>query len=288
MKIPEGCTCKGACIAGRSAKWPAAAVGCAITQSAAATVPGLAFPCQHAGHSRWGCLQEAPVAGQPQSRWVRGMPAPVRSHNRHSSPAPQQDGQDWEGGGRPEGEKVKVKVKVGKSLHKLNFPVLTSSFRPLFDLPDAPSAAPPTKGGGGEKGGGGCGGRACSGRLKLHIQGCRACETAAAPAAGGVQDVMGLRGLYRVHMWPMACGSGSGSFSGSGSGSKWGSPLHCHLGSCASASARFNRRSSMPRPGMPRSVPDSGCLPRWLTWPWVGRMECAQPFAGSITVRGVT
>ena len=27
-----------------------------------------------------------------------------------------------------------VKVKVGKSLHKLNFPVLTSSFRPLFDL----------------------------------------------------------------------------------------------------------------------------------------------------------
>ena len=39
---------------------------------------------------------------------------------------------------------VKVKVKVGKSLHKLNFPVLTSSFRPLFDLPDAPSAVPPT------------------------------------------------------------------------------------------------------------------------------------------------
>ena len=37
-----------------------------------------------------------------------------------------------------------VKVKVGKSLHKLNFPVLTSSFRPLFDLPDAPSAVPPT------------------------------------------------------------------------------------------------------------------------------------------------
>ena len=33
---------------------------------------------------------------------------------------------------------------VGKSLHKLNFPVLTSSFRPLFDLPDAPSAVPPT------------------------------------------------------------------------------------------------------------------------------------------------
>ena len=40
--------------------------------------------------------------------------------------------------------KVKVKVKVGKSLHRLNFPVLTSSFRPLFDLPDAPSAVPPT------------------------------------------------------------------------------------------------------------------------------------------------
>ena len=40
--------------------------------------------------------------------------------------------------------KVKVKVKVGKSLHKLHFPVLTSSFRPLFDLPDAPSAVPPT------------------------------------------------------------------------------------------------------------------------------------------------
>ena len=39
---------------------------------------------------------------------------------------------------------VKVKVKVGKSLHRLNFPVLTSSFRPLFDLPDAPSAVPPT------------------------------------------------------------------------------------------------------------------------------------------------
>ena len=39
---------------------------------------------------------------------------------------------------------VKVKVKVGKSLHKLHFPVLTSSFRPLFDLPDAPSAVPPT------------------------------------------------------------------------------------------------------------------------------------------------
>ena len=39
---------------------------------------------------------------------------------------------------------AKVKVKVGKSLHKLNFPVLTSSFRPLFDLPDAPSAVPPT------------------------------------------------------------------------------------------------------------------------------------------------
>ena len=38
----------------------------------------------------------------------------------------------------------KVKVKVGKSLHRLNFPVLTSSFRPLFDLPDAPSAVPPT------------------------------------------------------------------------------------------------------------------------------------------------
>ena len=37
-----------------------------------------------------------------------------------------------------------VKVKVGKSLHRLNFPVLTSSFRPLFDLPDAPSAVPPT------------------------------------------------------------------------------------------------------------------------------------------------
>ena len=42
------------------------------------------------------------------------------------------------------GKKVKVKVKVGKSLHRLNFPVLTSSFRPLFDLPDAPSAVPPT------------------------------------------------------------------------------------------------------------------------------------------------
>ena len=41
-------------------------------------------------------------------------------------------------------EVVKVKVKVGKSLHRLNFPVLTSSFRPLFDLPDAPSAVPPT------------------------------------------------------------------------------------------------------------------------------------------------
>ena len=40
--------------------------------------------------------------------------------------------------------KIKVKVKVGKSLHRLNFPVLTSSFRPLFDLPDAPSAVPPT------------------------------------------------------------------------------------------------------------------------------------------------
>ena len=39
---------------------------------------------------------------------------------------------------------IKVKVKVGKSLHRLNFPVLTSSFRPLFDLPDAPSAVPPT------------------------------------------------------------------------------------------------------------------------------------------------
>ena len=39
----------------------------------------------------------------------------------------------------------KIKVKVGKSLHRLNFPVLTSSFRPLFDLPDAPSAVPPTK-----------------------------------------------------------------------------------------------------------------------------------------------
>ena len=39
---------------------------------------------------------------------------------------------------------TEVKVKVGKSLHKLNFPVLTSSFRPLFDLPDAPSAVPPT------------------------------------------------------------------------------------------------------------------------------------------------
>ena len=37
-----------------------------------------------------------------------------------------------------------AKVKVGKSLHRLNFPVLTSSFRPLFDLPDAPSAVPPT------------------------------------------------------------------------------------------------------------------------------------------------
>ena len=37
-----------------------------------------------------------------------------------------------------------IKVKVGKSLHRLNFPVLTSSFRPLFDLPDAPSAVPPT------------------------------------------------------------------------------------------------------------------------------------------------
>ena len=35
-------------------------------------------------------------------------------------------------------------IKVGKSLHKLHFPVLTSSFRPLFDLPDAPSAVPPT------------------------------------------------------------------------------------------------------------------------------------------------
>ena len=33
---------------------------------------------------------------------------------------------------------------MGKSLHRLNFPVLTSSFRPLFDLPDAPSAVPPT------------------------------------------------------------------------------------------------------------------------------------------------
>ena len=33
---------------------------------------------------------------------------------------------------------------MGKSLHKLHFPVLTSSFRPLFDLPDAPSAVPPT------------------------------------------------------------------------------------------------------------------------------------------------
>ena len=42
------------------------------------------------------------------------------------------------------GEVIKVKVKVGKSLHRLNFPVLTSSFRPLFDLPDAPSAVPPT------------------------------------------------------------------------------------------------------------------------------------------------
>ncbi len=42
------------------------------------------------------------------------------------------------------GCQVKVKVKVGKSLHRLNFPVLTSSFRPLFDLPDAPSAVPPT------------------------------------------------------------------------------------------------------------------------------------------------
>ena len=42
------------------------------------------------------------------------------------------------------GSGQKVKVKVGKSLHKLNFPVLTSSFRPLFDLPDAPSAVPPT------------------------------------------------------------------------------------------------------------------------------------------------
>ena len=40
--------------------------------------------------------------------------------------------------------RAKVKVKVGKSLHRLNFPVLTSSFRPLFDLPDAPSAVPPT------------------------------------------------------------------------------------------------------------------------------------------------
>ena len=44
----------------------------------------------------------------------------------------------------PQVGEVKVKVKVGKSLHKLNFPVLTSSFRPLFDLPDAPSAVPPT------------------------------------------------------------------------------------------------------------------------------------------------
>ena len=42
------------------------------------------------------------------------------------------------------GVPIKVKVKVGKSLHRLNFPVLTSSFRPLFDLPDAPSAVPPT------------------------------------------------------------------------------------------------------------------------------------------------
>ena len=41
-------------------------------------------------------------------------------------------------------QRQKVKVKVGKSLHRLNFPVLTSSFRPLFDLPDAPSAVPPT------------------------------------------------------------------------------------------------------------------------------------------------
>ena len=42
------------------------------------------------------------------------------------------------------GRRVPIKVKVGKSLHRLNFPVLTSSFRPLFDLPDAPSAVPPT------------------------------------------------------------------------------------------------------------------------------------------------
>ena len=41
-------------------------------------------------------------------------------------------------------DKREVKVKVRKSLHRLNFPVLTSSFRPLFDLPDAPSAVPPT------------------------------------------------------------------------------------------------------------------------------------------------
>ena len=31
---------------------------------------------------------------------------------------------------------------MGKSLHRLNFPVLTSSFRPLFDLPDAVQADP--------------------------------------------------------------------------------------------------------------------------------------------------
>ena len=49
-----------------------------------------------------------------------------------------------EAGPRLHASKVKVKVKVGKSLHRLNFPVLTSSFRPLFDLPDAPSAVPPT------------------------------------------------------------------------------------------------------------------------------------------------
>ena len=45
---------------------------------------------------------------------------------------------------QPDHTEIKVKVKVGKSLHRLNFPVLTSSFRPLFDLPDAPSAVPPT------------------------------------------------------------------------------------------------------------------------------------------------
>ena len=116
---------------------PAVALGAiqrAHKQDVSSMPPGpSAGQCGHMpAHVACQC---GPCSSAPQSMPARSSVKPRRQRRSRTSVTY---------GGRPMPSGLKVKVKVGKSLHRLNFPVLTSSFRPLFDLPDAPSAVPPT------------------------------------------------------------------------------------------------------------------------------------------------